>query len=156
MPSLLPTDLEESTVDESELAQSMEEEEGVFKRSIDFSFEKGDFAKEPSGRLKEASEIEAWKQWCIKIMQTPRYECLAYSTDIGIDFEDVFGAESREDAETVLTMEITDALMADPYGRTEFVDDISFNWLAPDSVEVTCTITGVDGVVEDIEAVIEE
>lgn len=154
MPDLLPTDLEESTLEENELAKSLDGEEGLYKRSIYFSNNNGDFITDSSGRFKEATEVETWIQWCIKVLETPRYECLAYSTDIGIDLEEVFEAEDRDAAEAALSSEITEALTADPYGRTDYVNDITFNWISPDSVKVSCEIVGTDGAAENIEAVI--
>ena len=40
--------------------------------------------------------------------------------------------------------------MADPYKRTASIQDISFNWLAPDSVEVTVTVIGIDDALIDV------
>ena len=59
-------------------------------------------------------------------------------------------ADTRDEVEAILTFEITEALMADPYKRTASIPNIEFNWFAPDSVEVTVTILGTDDALIDV------
>ena len=80
----------------------------------------------------------------MKVLKTKRYVCQAYSDDIGIDIESVFQAESRKEAESILENEITEALEADPYQRTDMVKSVTFQWKNADSLEVTCNVLGID------------
>ena len=48
-----------------------------------------------------------------------------------------------------------EALEADPYGRTEFVQSVTFQWKNPDSVEVLCKVIGIDSNEAELQAVIE-
>ena len=50
----------------------------------------------------------------------------------------------------MLTRQITEALTADPYGRTSYVQDISYEWTAPDAVLADVTIVGIDDVTINI------
>lgn len=124
-----------------------QEDAAEYRYSVFFDFDKGDFIVRHDGKLKEATGIEAWEQWCQKIIQTQRYAHAAYSTDIGIDFGKAIQAESREEAENILNREITEALMADPSGRTQYVGNIEFDWQA-DGCDVTVPIQGIDGDIE--------
>ena len=83
---------------------------------------------------------------------TERYQHLAYTTDFGIETEEAFAAENREKAEALLTRQITEALKADPYGRTAYVEDVKFFWSTPDAVEVIVTVCGIDRVSIDVTA----
>ena len=40
--------------------------------------------------------------------------------------------------------------MADPYGRTSYVEDITFDWINSDSVVVDVTVVGIDDATIDI------
>ena len=53
----------------------------------------------------------------------------------------------------MLVSEITEAIGADPYGRADHVNEISFQW-GTDSVTVLVDIEGVDGASIDVEAVL--
>ena len=105
-------------------------------------------------KMQDSDGIESWKSWCINCLQTERYKHLAYSTDFGIELDAALAASSREEAESILTREITEALLADPYKRTAYVEEIKFDWTAPDSVVVSVTIHGIDDVTIDITAYI--
>lgn len=122
------------------------EETGIigYRKSVDFSFEKGDLLRNGSNDIMECSPFEAWVQWCQKCCMTPRFQCDAYSTDFGIDLRDVIGASSKSEAESILTSEISEALAADPYGRTDYVKSVEYKWLSEDTVEATITVLGID------------
>ena len=79
---------------------------------------------------------------------------LAYSTGYGIETEEALRAASREEAESILTRQITEAILADPYQRAAYISDIQFNWEAPDAIKVNVIIQGVDDVTIDIVAYI--
>lgn len=144
MPNLFPENLETSTVSSYALGKSLDDTPIGYKKSIFFDSNTGDILRNGKKQLIESTGKEAWEHWCKKNIETPRFSCRAYSTDIGIDIDAVFKATSREEQETILRSEIKEALEADPYGRTRFVGSISFDWNGPDSVEVTVEVEGID------------
>ena len=123
-----------------------------YRNGIAFDYERGDFPRDGMNKMLDSNGIESWKSWCINCLQTERYKHLAYSTDFGIELEAAMKAVGRDEAESILTRQITEALMADPYHRTSYISEISFNWTAPDSVVVTVTIHGIDDVTIDVTA----
>lgn len=125
-----------------------------YLNGIAFDYQLGDFPRDGMNKMLDSNGIESWKAWCINCLQTERYNHLAYSTDFGIELEAAMRATSREEAENILTRQITEALLADPYERTAYVQDVSYDWTAPDTICVSCTIRGVDDVTIDITAYI--
>lgn len=123
-----------------------------YRPGVAFELKTGDFVRDGKNQLTDSTGIESWKSWCTNCLQTERYAHLAYSADFGIEYEKAFRAESREEAESILTRQITEALKADPYGRTIYVEDIKFTWPAANAVEVTATVVGIDDVTVDITA----
>ena len=123
-----------------------------YRNGIAFDFQTGDFVRDGKHSILDSDGIESWKTWCIICLQTERYAHLACPSDFGIETTAAMRATSREEAESILTREITEAIMADPYGRTEYVEDISFDWTAPDTVTVNATIHGISDVTIDITA----
>ncbi len=123
-----------------------------YKPGLRFNYETGDFIQDGRYRIQDADGVESWEGWCKACLLTERYQHLAYNTDFGISTEEAFAAKSREKAEALLTREITEALEADPYGRTDYIEDITFNWTAPDAVQVIVTVHGIDGVMIDVAA----
>lgn len=115
--------------------------------SMYFDYEAGDFVCQKDGRLKEATGIEAWEQWCHKAIHTQRGAYEAYGEDFGVDFDRLLQAESREEVENILNRQIKEALMADSAGRTQFVGQIEFVWQA-DNLCVTVPVTGIYGTAE--------
>ena len=151
MPNLFPTDYTSEIITEEDLAES-----GPigYKSGVAFDNILGDFNRNGKNQLLECTGIESWQSWCINCIQTERYKHLAYDTDFGIELEAALRASSREEAESILTREITEALLADPYGRTHYVENIEYDWTKPDAVEVTATIHGINDVTIDITALI--
>lgn len=123
-----------------------------YRPGIAFNYTSGDFIRDGRNRLLESTGVESWQQWCVNCIQTERYKHLAYNSDFGIDLDAVFAAASRAEAESILTREINDAIMADPYERTAYIDSIQYSWQSPDSVIVTATIVGIDDTTIDITA----
>ena len=142
MPELYPSNYINKTITLSE-ANKKTRKTG-YKQSIYYDINKGAVIRDGAHRVLTATGIEAWEQWCYNCLNTERYSCAAYPTDFGIEKEKALKAQSRDEAEAILTAEITDALMADPYKRTKFISDISFNWNSPDSCIVSITIQGVN------------
>lgn len=149
MANLFPEGYESEVLEQSELASNTII---GYKNGVAFDDEKGDFIRNGRNVVVDNTGVESWKNWCVNCVSTQRYAHLAYSTDFGIDIEGALSAENREEAEAILTREITEALMADPYGRTAYISDISFDWVEPDAVKVDVTINGLDDVTIDITA----
>ena len=134
-----------------------EEESPVgYIESIFFDEELGDFPRDGQHKLKKATGIEAWEQWCSNCLMTEKDAHPAYGSAFGISTYEAFKADSTEEAESILTLEITEALMNDPYGRTEFVENIEFEWITTSECIVTVTIQGIEDVTIDITAAINQ
>ena len=125
-----------------------------YRNGIAFSEKTGDFIRDGKNKILDSTGVESWRSWCINCIQTERYKHLAYSTDFGIEIDAALKATSREEAESILTREVTEALLADPYGRTAYIDEIEFDWTAPDSIKMSAKIHGIDEVTIDITAYI--
>ena len=63
------------------------EYEERYRPSVAFDFEKGDFVRDGSNKMVRADGREAYMQWCWKVVQTEREAFLAYSDEIGTEFE---------------------------------------------------------------------
>ena len=125
-----------------------------FRNGVLFDHKTEDFPRDGRNRLLDSTGIESWESWVRNCLLTERYKHLAYSTDFGIELDPVFRAASREEAESILTRQITEALLADPYGRTAYVEDIAYTWAGADGVTATVTIHGLDDVTLDVTAYI--
>lgn len=151
MANLFPEGYQNETVEAGELAPTRPV---GFRNGVQFDGETGDFPRDGKHRLQDSTGIESWKSWAQNCLMTERYKHLAYSTDFGLELDRVFRATSREEAESILTRQINEALLADPYGRAQYVEDIRYNWTGSDAVETTVTIHGLDDVTIDVTAYI--
>ena len=149
--NLFPEGYEEEIITEEDLVSTATT---GYRNGVAFDEKTGDFRRDGMHKLLDSDGVESWKSWCINCIQTERYKHLAYSSDFGIEIDLAMKAGSREEAESILTRQITEAIMADPYKRTQFIENIQFNWTTPDSVEVSVTINGVDDVTVDLLAYI--
>lgn len=109
MENVFPEDLDIEEDELDQLEDELTEDRPGYKKSIFFDEETGDLKRDGTGKVVESSGIEAWIQWCMKILKTQRYSCLTYSDDIGIDMETAFQAESREESENILRTEIKES-----------------------------------------------
>lgn len=151
MENLFPEGYEEEVI----TADDVSEEAPVgYRNGFAFDSETGDFMRDGKNKILDSDGIGSWKSWCINCIQTERYHLLAYSTDFGIETALAMNAASREEAESILTREITEALLADPYERTSYVESVEFDWTAPDSVQIKVTAHGLDDVTIDLIAYI--
>lgn len=123
-----------------------------YRPGVAFDMQTGDFIRDGRNDLLEATGVESWESWCQNCLLTERGVHLAYSDEFGIDYNQIFSASNREEAENILTRQVTESIMADPYERTAYVRNIEFEWTAPDSVLVSVTIVGIDDVTIDITA----
>lgn len=125
-----------------------------YRNGLSFDYATGDFRRDGKNKIVDSDGIESWRSWCINCLSTERYKHLAYNTDFGIETEPAFRATSKEEAESILSREITEAILADPYKRAEYVSDIEYDWTAPDTVEAHVIIQGKEDVTIDITAYI--
>lgn len=146
--NLYPANYEQETINETE--DVVDTGPIGYRPGVAFAWNPGDFVRDGRNRIMDASAVDSWQQWCMNCLQTQRYKHLAYSSDFGIDIDAVFAAETREEAESILTREITEALTADPYQRTQYVDSVGFVWTAPDAIQATITVIGIADVTIDI------
>lgn len=145
--NLYPEDYEDESI---ETEDTIDDTPIGYRPGVAFDWHTGDFIRDGRNRLLEATGVQSWEQWCQNCLQTQRYKHLAYSDDFGIELDEAFAAESREEAESILIRQITEALEADPYGRTSYIDNISFDWSGPDAVKVEVTVVGIADVTIDI------
>ena len=141
--NLFPEELDELT-DEDELDEDESELIVGFKTAPYFDSKTGDFVMDGSGGIVLADEISAYTQWCEAILATDRYNHEAYTEDIGLDYNEIFAAADREEAEAIIESEISEALACDPYGRTLFVQNVEFDWISPDEILVEVEIVAFD------------
>lgn len=87
---------------------------------------------------------DAWVLWCIKTIMTQRWAHLGYSNNAGIEAIEAFRQPDRKAQESAFTRTITEALLADPMGRTRQVRNFQYDWHA-DSLNITCEIFGAAG-----------
>lgn len=149
--NLFPEGFQNEVIDETDRADGSVT---GYLNGIAFDEETGDFKRDGKNKILDSDGVESWKSWCINCLQTERYKHLAYSTDFGIEIEKAMKANTRAEAENILTREITEALLADPYGRTAYIEELEFDWTAPDTVAVQATVHGIDDVTIDITAYI--
>lgn len=109
-----------------ELVNDTEKFEDNYKPSVLWDIEKGDFILDGAGRMTVCDGKEAFKTWCYKIVQTERFECLAYTSDIGTEMNKALKEMDNEAVESAVERTITEALMVNP--RTEYVRDFEFEW----------------------------
>ena len=147
--NLFPEGYEREYITEEDL---IEQQPIGYRNGIAFDYERGDFPRDGMNKMLDSHGIESWEAWCLNCLQTERYKHLAYSSDFGIELEAAMRTNSREEAESILTRQITEALLADPYKRTAYISNITFNWTAADSVSVDVTVHGRDDVTIDITA----
>ncbi|RIJ63598.1 DUF2634 domain-containing protein [Rummeliibacillus sp. POC4] len=94
-----------------------------------------------SGRTINGTAIDAYRFWVIKCLLTERYQCAAYSTDFGIEFEAIMEADyDRDIAESEIKRSITEALLVDE--RTVDVLDFTFEWEG-DSCHITFIVESI-------------
>lgn len=151
MANLFPVETEADIIREDELTASAPV---GYRNGIAFDYQLGDFPRDGKNKMLDSDGIESWKSWCINCLRTERYKHLGYSTDFGIDLDAAFASSSHAEAESILTREINEAILADPYGRAEYIEELTFDWTAPDTVCVALTIHGIDDVTIDITAYI--
>ena len=148
--SLFPVDIDNNI----DLAEDFKENVTEYKKAPYFDSVTGDFLMDGSGSILDANEIETYIQWCETVVATNRYKCDAYTTDIGIDYDSVFSASTHEEAETILESEISEALLVDPYNRTNYVQNVSCEWIGTNEVHVLIEVVAFENEIVTIDTVI--
>lgn len=152
MPNLFPEGYEEEVVTVDDL---VEDEPVGYRGSVYFDEDLQDLTRDGQHQVGSANGLEAWMQWCINCIQTERDAYPCYSEFFGIKTVEAFATDDREKAESILTREICEGLQNDPYERTEYVSDITFDWSEPDAVSVFAIVHGKDDVTLDLTVVID-
>ncbi|WP_419025872.1 DUF2634 domain-containing protein [Emergencia sp.] len=147
--NLFPADMEEMTMEEEEMEELEEQDDYIGAAAFD-----RDFVRDGQNSVRGASGIDSWKQWCINCLTTEREASSLYSSDFGIAITEILQATTREEAESLFKAEAKEALEADPYERTDYVSEISFDW-GTDSVNVYIEVVGIDGATIDFEVNLE-
>lgn len=147
MPNLMPS----FDVPQNISIQNGQQPAYLYNASAMFDFEAGDFVRDGSHKIQTANGYDAWIQWCLKTVYTQRFACLAYSSEIGTESDVAEASPDRKSAESALERTITEAIMADPMRRTQYVRDFSFDWDG-DSVRVSFSIYGANGAVAALNA----
>ena len=109
-----------------------------------WDYENGDFVCNGSRQVAYGSGYDAWVLWCIKTMETQRWACLAYTSNAGIESEQAMAEPDRRAQESAFERTVSEALLADPAGRTSVVRNFVFVWRG-DSLLVECEVVGHDG-----------
>ncbi|MFP3153144.1 DUF2634 domain-containing protein [Lachnospiraceae bacterium ZAX-1] len=117
---------------------------GWYRPAPLFDVEKGDFVTDGSGRVLYGSGRDAWILWCTKTAAIERFAYLGYDSEIGAEIDGSFKEPDRGSQESEIERTVTEALLADPMGRTQQVQDFDFVW-GSDSLEISCTVIGSDG-----------
>lgn len=149
--NLFPDDIDDLLDDELE-----EDEEEIigYKIAPYFDSKSGDFIINGSGQIVDADEINAYIQWCENVIATQRYVCDGYSDDIGIDYVSIFASNDKDEIEVMLESEISEALAVDPYGRTQYVQNVEFEWVGADELNILVEVIAFDNELITIETTI--
>lgn len=117
------------------------EQDKKYKKSVKWDLEKGDFIRDQANRLVECDGIEAYKIWCLKVVLTERFECLAYPGEIGVEMEEAMKEPDNKAVESVVERTIQEAIEVNPH--TEYVRGFSF-WWEGDEIHGSFLVKGVD------------
>jgi hypothetical protein len=109
-----------------------------------WDYQTGDFILSGARQPLYGSGYDAWVLWCTKTIQTQRWAHLGYSGNAGIEANEAFTQPDRKAQESAFQRTITEALLADPMGRTRQVREFAFNW-SGDSLDISCKVFGNDG-----------
>lgn len=109
-----------------------------------FDFERGEFIMNGARQPMYGSGYDAWVLWCTKTILTQRWAYYGYSDNIGIEADEAYKEPDRKAQESAFERTITEALLADPMGRTRLVRDFQFKWYG-DSLNISCVVFGDDG-----------
>lgn len=106
-----------------------------------FDFEVGDFLFDSAGRMTFADGKTAFEDWCIKVCATERNTRLAYSSNIGTEFEAAIHEPDPEAVKSSIIRTITESILVHP--AAEYVKDFSFKGEG-DALTVEFMVKGKD------------
>lgn len=89
-----------------------------------FNFETGDFVFDGAGRMVMADGKTAFEDWCLKVCGTERGTKLAYSTDIGTEFEALRQESDPNFVRSSIIRTITETILVHP--AAEYIKKFSF------------------------------
>jgi len=111
-----------------------------------WDLERGDFILDGARKTQYGSGFDACILWCVKTILTQRWAHDGYASNAGIEITQAFAAPGRKAQESMLERTITEALLADPMGRTTQVRNFRFTWEGGgDSLLLECDVFGEDG-----------
>ena len=111
-----------------------------------WDLEQGDFVTDGARKMLYGNGFDAWVLWCVKTIMTQRWAHLGYSSNAGIEATEVFAETNQQAAESTLVRTVTEALLADPMGRTTQVRNFRFTWDGGgESLLLECDILGANG-----------
>lgn len=116
-----------------------QEYEERYRSSVYFDFDQGDFVRDGANKLVRADGRQAFVQWCKKVVATEREAFLAYSSEIGTEFEEMEDFPDRDSRECEIERTITEALLVHP--ATEYVRDFEFDYSSGEA-SVAFTVKG--------------
>lgn len=129
------------TVEVPELLEETEQYDESYKPSVSWDLEKGDFVRNGANQLVQSTGKEAYKVWCVKMVCTERYSCLAYPDELGVEMEDALKEDSNSAVESAVERTISEALLVNP--RTEYVRDFEFTWNG-DELHCSFAVKGIE------------
>lgn len=95
----------------------------------------------PIGQAVIGDAVDAYQFWVAKCLQTERFKYRAYSSDFGVEIEEIIQADyPRDIAESEIQRTITEALQVDD--RTVNVDEFEFEW-SGDSLSIIFVVTSI-------------
>ena len=134
MPELYPVfDIPETLPDEIE-------DNEVYRPTPLFDFEVGDFIRDGANRVIMVDGREAYRQWVLKMLNTPYGACRAYPM-LGLDHEGAMAEIDRSAVEATFERVITECLLQHP--MTERIREFEYSW-ASDELAVNFTVQGKD------------
>ncbi|MDR3149822.1 MAG: DUF2634 domain-containing protein [Oscillospiraceae bacterium] len=116
----------------------------VYNKSPKWDLRKGDFVRNSIGQIEYCNGYEAWKLWCAKTALTQRKAHISYSDNAGIEMAEAFAEPDREAVKSMFERTITEALLADPIGRTIQVSNFVFDW-ETDGLRISFDVYGANG-----------
>lgn len=115
-----------------------------YKSSPLFDVKTGEFVVDGGGELLYGNGYDAWVLWCCKTISTQRMAHLAYRDAIGVEMVEAFQEPDRAEQESAIERTVTEALLADPKGRTLRVYNFNYEWYG-EEVGISCTVLGENG-----------
>lgn len=130
--------------DTSGIEMEEENEEDDFDlRAPAFDFNEAHVKVNAVGQVVVGGAVEAYRFWVMKCLLTERYKYPAYSSDFGVEIEDIMRSDyPRDITESEIQRTITEALGVDE--RTVSISNFEFEW-SGDSLCVSFEVDSIYG-----------